>query len=226
MIKFNNRMFGQCVDAIVKKQGFFHGRRISTKTQLYTLIGEELHQSPETVRGWRKATSSGPNPKDPEVLRELETYLNLEEGALLTEDGLKKIEVKENNKMGNIATDFQKMQIMECYEALKKFVSDMAIEDEDKYYCLRNFIETKKIALPDEVNQAFLNILDVVETYVFCDHTPEVTLDEAEYNEEGILLLKSEDASIKVISFFMKNLLELDEKIESFGKELKQYLWA
>ncbi len=232
MTKFNNKYFGQIIDAIVSKNGFFDGHRISTKTQLYALIGEKLHQSPETVRGWRKASSSGPNPKDPEVLKDLEKYLHLEERALLTEIDEQKmtdVVVKENNKMGNSKiTDFQKIQVMECYEAMKKFVNNMEIEDEEKFYELRNMVETKKIVLPDIVHKALLNFLDdVVAIYVFDDHTPEFTPEEAEYNGEGVLVIKTEGASNKMISFFMKNLMELDAKIACFAEnELKQYLWA
>ncbi len=34
---------------------------------------------------------------------------------------------------------------MECYERLRKFVSDMDIEDENVYYDIRNMIEVKKL---------------------------------------------------------------------------------
>lgn len=125
-------------------------------------------------------------------------------------------------------TDFQKLQIMECYEAMKKFVSDMEIEDENKYYDLYYMIETKKIALPDNVHQAFMTFLEeVVETYVFADHIPEFTPDEAEYNEENGLVIKTEEAAEKLAISFMMELAELDDKIECFAeKELKPYLWS
>ena len=38
---------------------------------------------------------------------------------------------EEERKIMNTTTDFQKQQIMECYERLRKFVSDMDIEDEN-----------------------------------------------------------------------------------------------
>ena len=72
----------------------------------------------------------------------------------------------------NTTTDFQKQQIMECYERLRKFVSDMDIEDENVYYDIRNMIEVKKIALPTAVYKAMMNFMDqVVEPYVFEDTT-------------------------------------------------------
>ncbi len=231
MTKFNNKLFGQIIDNIVKKRGFFDNHRISTKTQLYILIGEKLGQCPDTVRGWRKPGSSGPDPRDPEVLKKLEKYLGLQEWFLLTETDEYKttdVVVKENNNMGNITTtEFQKIQIMECYEAMIQYVNNMDIEDEEKFYELRTLIEAKKLALPGDVLQVLLNFLDdVVATYVFDDYTPEFTPDEAEYDGE-VLVIKSEEASKKMIASFMNNLLELNKQIESFAeRELKPYLWA
>ena len=95
----------------------------------------------------------------------------------------------------NTTTDFQKQQIMECYERLRKFVSDMDIEDENVYYDIRNMIEVKKIALPTAVYKAMMNFMDqVVEPYVFEDTTEIFSEEEAKRNEKGIVEIKSEQA--------------------------------
>ena len=48
-------------------------------------------------------------------------------------------------------SEFQKNQIMEIYEALKSFVSEMAIENEDEYYRIRSVIARKKLVLPEPI---------------------------------------------------------------------------
>lgn len=229
MTKFNNKLFCQIIDAIVKKNAFFANRRVTTKLQLYTLIGEKMYLSPDTVRGWRKDSSSGPDPRNPELLRALEDLLGLREGSLLkTDEYIITDEVTKENKMNSNITDFQKIQIMECYDAMKKFVNNMNIEDEGKYYELRNKIEAKKLVLPNVLYESFVNFLDdVIEPYVFDDHTPEFTPDEAEYNGDGVLVIKSNDASKKMIVSFLNDLNEMNLKIECFAEEeLKPYLWA
>ena len=115
---------------------------------------------------------------------------------------------------------------MECYERLRKFVSDMDIEDENVYYDIRNMIEVKKIALPTAVYKAMMNFMDqVVEPYVFEDTTEIFSEEEAERNEKGIVEIKSEQAFQKLMVRFMEKLSELDEKIETFAEsELKPYL--
>ena len=133
---------------------------------------------------------------------------------------------EEERKIMNTTTDFQKQQIMECYERLRKFVSDMDIEDENVYYDIRNMIEVKKIALPTAVYEAMMNFMDHdVEPYVFEDTTEIFSEEEAKRNEKGIVEIKSEQAFQKLMVRFMEKLSEMDEKIEAFAeRELKPYL--
>ena len=171
-------------------------------------------------------TSNGPDPRIPGLLEQLEAYLELPEGGLRerTAEPIKLNE--EERKIMNTTTDFQKQQIMECYERLRKFVSDMDIEDENVYYDIRNMIEVKKIALPTAVYKAMMNFMDqVVEPYVFEDTTEIFSEEEAKRNEKGIVEIKSEQAFQKLMVRFMEKLSELDAKIETFAEsELKPYL--
>lgn len=211
MTKFNNEYFGKIVDFYVNKKGSFDGTRVTSKTQMYMMIGEACHKSPETVRAWRKSTSSGPDPKDLQVLKDLEKYLGLEEGGLLieTDEFVTDVEVEKENKMMTL-TDFQKAQVYELYLELRQFVTDMQIEDENQYYCLRHSVELRKIILPDDIYQAFIRFLeDVLETYVFSD----------------LALRLTSDDNVENIAQFFKLLRSLEEKIEKFAEEnLKQYL--
>ena len=209
--------------SIVEKKEL-NGDRISSKQQLYVRIGEALHVSPDTVKYWQRDKSSGPDPRTPELLKELEKYLGYPTGALQKKINIE--EEKTEDKRMDTVSEFQKQQIMECYERLRKFVSDMDIEDENVYYDIRNMIEVKKIALPTAVYKAMMNFMDqVVEPYVFEDTTEIFSEEEAERNEKGIVEIKSEQAFQKLMVRFMEKLSELDEKIETFAEsELKPYL--
>lgn len=81
MVVFDNWKFREILKSIMEKKKF-KGHRISSKQQLYVLIGEALHVSPETVKYWQRDKSSGPDPRMPELLDELEEYLGYPTGAL------------------------------------------------------------------------------------------------------------------------------------------------
>ena len=227
-MRFNNKFFGEIIDSYVRFKKPFDGSRVNTREQMYIMIGEKLHQAPETVRGWRKPRSNGPNPKDPQVLKDLEVCLGLEEGELLEKgkkDDEKTVIEKETGKMSNI-TDFQRIQIMECYEKMKNFVIHMDMQDENKFYNLRYFIECKKLALPNKIYKSLICFIDsVVAEYVFSDLILEFKKDEAEENANGIVELKTEEATKELLIHFVKMLGELDNKIDIYAEEnLKEFL--
>ena len=89
---FNNRKFRETLKSIVEKKEL-NGDRIYSKKQLYMRIGEALHVSPYTVKYWQRDKSSGPDPRDPELLKKLEHYLGYPTGALQ-----KKINIEEEEK--------------------------------------------------------------------------------------------------------------------------------
>ena len=74
MVVFDNWKFREILKSIVEKKEL-NGDRISSKQQLYVRIGEALHVSPDTVKYWQRDKSSGPDPRTPELLKELEDYL-------------------------------------------------------------------------------------------------------------------------------------------------------
>ena len=138
MIVFDNRKFRETLKSIVEKKEL-NGDRIDSKKQLYMRIGEALHVSPDTVKYWQRDKSSGPDPRNPELLKKLEHYLGYPTSALQ-----KKINIEEEeteDKRVKKISEFQKQQIMDIYEALKKYVSEMDIENEDAYYRIRAVIE-------------------------------------------------------------------------------------
>lgn len=93
-------------------------------------------------------------------------------------------------------SEFQKNQIMEIYEALKSFVSEMAIENEDEYYRIRSVIARKKLVLPDTIFNTILQFMDnVVEEYVFEAEYQAFTEEEAEY-ENGVMNIKTDERLI------------------------------
>lgn len=138
MVVFDNWKFREILKSIMEKKKF-KGHRISSKQQLYVLIGEALHVSPETVKYWQRDKSSGPDTRDPELLKELEKYLGYPTGALQKKINIE--EEKTEDKRMDKVSEFQKQQIMEIYEVLKNFVSEMNIENEDEYYRIRAVIE-------------------------------------------------------------------------------------
>lgn len=225
MMKFDNAKYRTVLN-LIKKTGEFKGKAVPSKARLHEMIGDALGISHNTVKDWERATSNGLDPRIPGLLEQLEAYLELPEGGLRerTAEPIKLNE--EERKIMNTTTDFQKQQIMECYERLRKFVSDMDIEDENVYYDIRNMIEVKKIALPTAVYKAMMNFMDqVVEPYVFEDTTEIFSEEEAKRNEKGIVEIKSEQAFQKLMVRFMEKLSELDAKIETFAEsELKPYL--
>lgn len=138
MVVFDNWKFREILKSIVEKKEL-NGDRISSKQQLYVRIGEELHVSPDTVKYWQRDKSSGPDPRMPELLDELECYLGYPSGTLRKKINIE--EEKTEDKRMDKVSEFQKQQIMDIYEALKKFVSGMDIENEDEYYRIRAVIE-------------------------------------------------------------------------------------
>ena len=222
MVVFNNEKFRKTLNTVVKKKEF-RGEPIHTKQKLYEMIGEALHVSPETVKYWQRDKSSGPDPRTPEFLKELEEYLGYPTGALQKKINIE--EEKTEDKRMDKVSEFQKQQIMEIYEALKNFVSGMDIENEDEYYRIRAVIVRKKLVLPEIIFNAIMQFMDnVVEEYVFDAEDPAFTEEEAEY-ENGVMNIKTDAAFNKLMSQFLEGLQELDEKIDQFAeRELKAYL--
>ena len=222
MVVFDNWKFREILKSIVEKKEL-NGDRISSKQQLYMRIGEALHVSPDTVKYWQRDKSSGPDPRTPELLKKLENYLGYPAGALLKKINIEE-EKTEDKSMGKVS-EFQKQQIMDIYDALKKFVSEMDIENEDEYYRIRAVIERKKLILPEIIFNAIMQFMDnVVEEYVFDAKNPAFTEEEAEY-ENGVMNIKTDAAFNKLMSQFLERLRELDEKIDQFAeRELKAYL--
>lgn len=134
-------------------------------------------------------------------------------------------EEKTEDKRMDKVSEFQKQQIMDIYEALKKYVSEMDIENEDEYYRIRAVIERKKLVLPETIFNAILQFMDnVVEEYVFEAEYPDFTEEEAEY-ENGVMNIKTDAAFNKLMSHFLERLQKLDEKIDQFAEqELRAYL--
>ena len=220
-VVFDNWKFREILKSIVEKKEF-NGDRISSKQQLYMRIGEALHVSPDTVKYWQRDKSSGPDPRTPELLKELEDYLGYPDALQ------KKINIEEEkteDKRMDTVSEFQKQQIMEIYEVLKNFVSEMNIENEDEYYRIRAVIERKQLVLPDTIFNTILQFMDnVVEEYVFEAEYPDFTEEEAEY-ENGVMNIKTDAAFNKLMSHFLERLQELDEKIDQFAEqELRAYL--
>ena len=221
MVVFDNWKFREILKSIVEKKEL-NGDRISSKQQLYVRIGEALHVSPDTVKYWQRDKSSGPDPRTPELLKELEDYLGYPDALQ------KKINIEEEkteDKRMDTVSEFQKQQIMEIYEVLKKFVSEMNIENEDEYYRIRAVIERKQLVLPDTIFNTILQFMDnVVEEYVFEAEYPDFTKEEAEY-ENGVMNIKTDAAFNKLMSHFLERLQELDKKIDQFAEqELRAYL--
>lgn len=221
MVVFDNWKFREILKSIVEKKEL-NGDRISSKQQLYVRIGEALHVSPDTVKYWQRDKSSGPDPRTPELLKELEDYLGYPDALQ------KKINIEEEkteDKRMDTVSEFQKQQIMEIYEVLKNFVSEMNIENEDEYYRIRAVIERKHLVLPDTIFNTILQFMDnVVEEYVFEAEYPDFTKEEAEY-ENGVMNIKTDAAFNKLMSHFLERLQELDKKIDQFAEqELRAYL--
>ena len=68
-------------------------------------------------------------------------------------------EEKTEDKRMDTVSEFQKQQIMEIYEVLKNFVSEMNIENEDEYYRIRAVIERKQLVLPDTIFNTILQFM-------------------------------------------------------------------
>lgn len=237
MGKFNNWKYRELLKSIAKS-GMFHGENIFKKEDLYRIIGKELHMSPETVKYWERDRSNGPDPRIPGLREKLESLLEIEPGELMRraekatmEETMaerttaEKTAKTEEEKNMNKLSDFQKQQIMECYEALHGLVSSMDMEQEDEYYKLRETLERKKLALPETLHKTIMKFLDdVVEPYVFETDYPDFTEEEAEL-QDGVLNIKTQEAFTKLMSQFLEKLQQLDEKIDQFAeRELKPYL--
>lgn len=224
MVVFDNWKFREILKSIVEKKEL-NGDRISSKQQLYVRISEALHVSPETIKYWQRDKSSGPDSRTPELLDELESYLGYPKGALQKKINIE--EEKEEDKRMDKVSEFQKEQIMEIYEVLKSFVSEMAIENEDEYYRIRAVIERKKLVLPDTIFNTILQFMDnVVEEYVFEAEYPAFT-EEEHVEEYGVILVNDsvEGTAFVVDALFhpvLKNASGMNERELKIAREIRE----
>ena len=223
MVAFDNWKFREILKRIVER-GELNGEMVRNKRELYEKIGYALNFSPDTVKFWEREKSNGPDPGKPEYLEKLGEFLGLPTGALLKQISMEE-EKTEEKRMARLS-DFQKQQIMEIYEALKSLVSEMKLGDEDEYYRIRWGIERKKMILPDNLFKEIMQFVDdVVEEYVYDAEEPVFTEEEAEYDENGVMNIKTDAGLKKLMIKFLENLQELDEKIDQFAEErLRPYL--
>ena len=76
MMKFDSAKYRTVLN-LIKKTGEFKGQAVRSKSWLHVMIGEALGISPETVKGWERENSNGPDPRIPGLLDGLEAYLEL-----------------------------------------------------------------------------------------------------------------------------------------------------
>ena len=224
MVVFDNQKYREVLKRIVE-MGELNGEMVLNKRELYEKIGYALGFSPDTVKFWQREKSNGPDSGKPEYLKKLEDFLGLPTGALLKQTSMEEEKTEEKRMLCRV-NDFQKQQIMEIYEALKSLVSEMKFGDEDEYYRVRGEIERKKLILSDDLFKEIMQFVDdVVEEYVYDAEEPVFTEEEAEYDEKGVMNIKTDAGLKKLMIKFLENLQELDEKIDQFAEErLKPYL--
>lgn len=132
------------------------------------------------------------------------------------------VEGEKNNMNGNI----EGYSIMQCYKLLYDFCASMKLSEES--YCdLLHNLYAFEIAINADLFGKIIEFCEnVIEPEIDRNLEINFTIEEAE-EIDGVINLKSEEAEKKLLSAYMEQLFDLENKIRDFGEEvLKPYLVA
>ena len=205
---WNHSLYKELLKETKKRRTLFEKGDVKTYTDIYAGIADELKLEISTVRNWTCKDSGGPGRQSD--YKKLGDIFGIDPGMLLCEESeeIKLDEQKEDVYM----TEFCKKNIFECYKLMKNFVTNMEIEDEDKYGELLSAIKTYEVAIPENVYRKIENFVnDVLGKEIdriyreSDDSIQDIKLDEVE--------------SMKMLGRFMEKIWEMDQKLEKFGTE-------
>lgn len=206
----------------IKDSGFFNGKSISTKEEIYKELAKCLFQNYETVKSWTRPTSGGPG--DENVRKELEEMLGLTAGALTSNQSEEKGKTMQDIRL----TDFNKSMILRCYELMKDYLHDEDMESEDCFSHMFCEVEKLKIAIPAVVYEKICQFIDdklapIIyereDTFAEC-YREELGF----YNEEGIWEAKDEESVKKMCMAFILKTMEIEQELDAFAMEELQPL--
>ena len=201
----------------IKDNGVFNGKPVSTKEEIYEELGKCLFQNRETVKSWTRPTSGGPG--DESIRMDLEKALGVPEGAFITNTDTKRGETMQAVRL----TDFNKNAILRCYELMKDYLHDDAMEDEECFSQMFAEIEKQRIAIPGEVYEKIGQFIDenlapIVyereETYSEC-----YSEDIGFYNEEGIWEVRDEESMKRMCMAFIMRTMEIEQELDKFAMD-------
>lgn len=191
--------------------GKINNQPVKYKKDVYFYLSEMIGYDSDTIKGWARPNSKGPN--DTGVIRKMEAIFDLP--CYKLEDNGQEV--------------INKSAIYRIYELMKNYLRDEKKENEEYFLYMWNEIEKNKILLPQKLYQKIVEFIDnylapIVyereETYSSC-YTEEIGF----WDEEGIWQVENEDArKLMHMNYVLKN-IEIEEQLELFAmKELQPYL--
>lgn len=201
----------------IKESGKFNGKQIKTKEEIYKELAQIIYQQYDTIKSWTRPTSGGPG--DDSIRKDLEKALGVPEGAFITNTDTKRGETMQAVRL----TDFNKNAILRCYELMKDYLHDDAMEDEECFSQMFAEIEKQRIAIPREVYEKIGQFIDenlapIVyereETYSEC-----YSEDIGFYNEEGIWEVRDEESMKRMCMAFIMRTMEIEQALDKFAMD-------
>ena len=214
---WNPQKYSMLLDE-VKKEGMVLHQKVTTKEQIYEVLGTELGYSVETVKSWGRPTSNGPT--ENEIIAQLEKILEVPEKEL----------GRRTDKLMNIAkpksqstiSDFNKKVIYDCYKEMKEYLHSDDVESEDRFTEMYNNILQCEIAMPAE-------LFEKIKLFVDSNLAPIVyesnkifkscyTDGIGSFNEDGVFCPHDEESTRKFCINFMLVLFNIEQKVDDFAK--------
>lgn len=201
----------------IKENGSFMENNVTTKEQIYELIGKTIHVDAGTAKSWGRPSSNGPGSND--LLIELEKALGIAEGLL----GRKEYKEMKEDKQKIKLTDFNKQAIHSCYMLMKDYIHSDKVENEDYFADMCAEVGKYKIAIPEKIYEAIQKCIDeylAPIVYEYHDTFAKCFTDDIGFmGDDGIWHVRDEEGVKKTCMYFIMTIIEIEENVDKFAME-------
>lgn len=201
----------------IKENGRFMGNDVTTKEQIYELIGKTIYVDAGTAKSWGRPSSNGPGSND--LLIKLEKAFGIDEGLLGRKEYKDVKEDKQNIKL----TDFNKQAIHNCYMLMKDYIHSDEVENEDCFADMCAEVGKYKIAIPEKIYGAIQKCIDeylAPIVYEYYDTFEKCFADDIGFmGDDGTWHVRDEEGMKKTCMYFVMTIIEIEEKVDRFAME-------
>jgi len=211
---WNRELFKVLVKTASEKRTLFEKGDVNGCIDVFGKLADKLGLDISTVKNWAwdKKTKGATNP---EYNRVLEEIFGLERDSFWCEKNDEESQNIMENKEIKSMNEFCKKNVLECYKKMKAFVINKEIKDEEKFGELLSTISMYEIGIPRDV---YRKIYDFAEN-IMGEHIENIY----ENNVDAVEVIELDEVeSMKLIGEFIKEIYELDMKLEEFGRNILQ----